>query len=168
MNTKAGRVVATSKKKSPSSDYVTAIQEHTKALRQHTKAMNGLAKVILSSSTPSDTALDNHTNALNAFVTSSKALFTGQTISRGTILARLAQKWGKPLSSIKKDDPIGKYVQGGPAVMSAYAAELNRSPEFAPDGLKLRTNDTAFVTTVDELVTAIANGYIRNGWHVTP
>jgi hypothetical protein len=161
--------MATSKKKkSPSSDYVIAIKDHTKALRQHTKAMNGLTKVILSSSKPSDVALDNHTNALNAFVASSKALFTGKTISRDTILTRLAQKWGKPLASIKKDDPIGKYVQGGPAVMSAYAAELNRSPEFAPDGLNLRTNDTAFVTTVDELVTAIANCYIRNGWHVTP
>jgi hypothetical protein len=164
-----GHIVAASKKrKPPSADYLTAIKEHTKALRQHTRAMNGLAKVIASAPTLSDTALDDHTIALNAFVTSSKALFIGKTISRGTILARLAQKWGKPAASIKKVDPIGKYIQGGPGVMSAYAAELNRSPEFAPDGLNLRTNDTAFVTTVDELVTAIANGYIRNGWHVTP
>jgi hypothetical protein len=150
-------------KKTSSSEYTAAVKEHTKALRQHTKAMNALTEAITFSGNPSDVALANHTNALNAFVSSSKSLFTGKTISRATILARLAQKWGKPLSSIKKTDSIGKYVQGGPAVMSAYAAELNRSPEFAPDGLNLRTNDTAFVTTVDELVTAIANGYIRMG-----
>jgi len=160
-------MAASKNKTSSSSDYVTAIKEHTKALRQHTKAMNNVTKAIVASSTPSDAALDNHTNALNSFVASSSALFTGKTISKGTILSRLAQKWGKPVSSIKTTDPIGKYVQGGPGVMSAYADELNNSPEFSPDGLNLLTNDTAFVTTVNELITAIANWYTRNHWLVT-
>jgi hypothetical protein len=162
--------MATGKKKrtSSSSDYVAAIKEHTKALRQHTRAMNNLSKAMASSPAPSGAALDNHTIALNSFVASSRSLSTGKTISRGTILSRLAHKWGKPLSSVKTADAIGKYVQGGPGVMAAYAAELNQSAEFAPDGLHLQTNDTSFVTTVGELVTAIANWYTRNHWLVTP
>jgi hypothetical protein len=161
-------MAAKKKRSSPSSDYVAAIKEHTKALRHHAKAMNSFAKAITNSAPVTDiTALQSHTNALNSFVTFSTAFASGKAISRDTIRRRLAQKWGKPQSSVKEADPIGNYIKGGPGVMAAYADELNHSTEFSPDGLNLQTNDTSFVTTVGELINAIATWYTNNHWHVT-
>jgi hypothetical protein len=159
--------MAARKQKRPTSDYVAAIKDHTKALRSHIKAINTLTKAIAASPLPSNDALKNHADALSAFVESSKVLALGKTISRSSILSRLAQKWGKLAATIKLTDPISKYVIGGPGVMAAYADELNNSPEFSPDGLNLETNDTSFVTTVGGLVTAIAGWYTRNHWIVT-
>jgi ABC-type nitrate/sulfonate/bicarbonate transport system substrate-binding protein len=136
-----GDIVATKPKKT---DTVAA---HTKALVQHTAALKA------------------HADAMNAFTAAVTQL--GKSISRDTIRRRLAHKWGKDPDTVKESDSINKYVKGGPGVMSAYAEELNTSAEFSPDKLNLQTNDTAFVTTVGELIDAIAHWYSTNGWKVT-
>jgi hypothetical protein len=95
------------------------------------------------------------------------AALPGNSISRKTILARLAQIWKQDPKKVATKDPIGKYIKGGAGVMAAYWTVLNDSVEFKPDGLKLQTSDTSFVTTVGQLVTAIATWYSTNNWAVT-
>ena len=151
-------------------DQIAAIKDHTKALRQHAKAMNEFAKAIKASvvigGNDGTSALENHAKALNSFVASAPMIVSGKVISRATIRSRLAHKWGKPEGPVNDDDPIGKYVKGGPGVMSAYWAVLNQYSEFEHDHLNLQTADTAFATTVGELITNIGTWYKSQGWQV--
>lgn len=112
-----------------------ALDLHTRALTDHAQSMEKLAAVLDSSN------------------------IQRGSITRTMILKRLCQIWGKDFNKVKESDPIGKYIKGGPGVMSAYAQRLNDSPEFKPDGLNLQTNDTAFVATVGQLISAIAHWY---------
>jgi hypothetical protein len=157
------------KKSKPASaaDQIAAFKDHAKALREHSKAMNAFARAITTPGSDGASVLENHTKALNSLVAAAPMIVSGNVISKTTIRNRLAHKWGKPESSVKDADPIGKYVKGGPGVMSAYWAVLNQYPEFAHDHLNLQTADTAFATTVGELIANIGDWYKSQGWQVT-
>lgn len=113
-------------------------------------------------------ALDQYKKALNArkayvlLLRSLPPVISHGQVDRLAILQRLCLMWDKDPKKVKETDAIDKYVKGGPGVMSAYYAALNESPEFKPDGLSLQTNDTAFATTVRQLINAIANWYVAN------
>jgi hypothetical protein len=89
-------------------------------------------------------------------------VMTNGQVNRPAILQRLCLIWVKDPAKVKEKDAISKYIVGGPGAMSAYYKVLNDSPEFKPDGLTLQTRNTAFVTTVGQLIDAISNWYVAN------
>lgn len=110
-------------------------------------------------------ALRGHNAAVRAHTTAVAKLppvISNGTVDRKAVLQRLCLMWVQNPNKVKESDGIGKYIKGGPGVMSAYAQVLDQSPEFQPDGLHLQTNDTAFVTTVGQLIDAIARWYLAN------
>jgi hypothetical protein len=92
------------------------------------------------------------------------ALNARRSIRERVIIDRLEEFFGRDISS--HNTPIGDYVTGGPGVVRALAAPINRFDGFHDDGLGLIPADLQGIETIGEVVIAIVVWYRRNGWNV--
>lgn len=68
--------------------------------------------------------------------------------------------------TVKADDPLSKYVKGGPGAIGAFQLYLNGQPGFQDDGLSLGIGAVASDATVGDQLEAIVHNYHHRGWTV--